>query len=33
MKHTFIALTGDGEPEIGYKDVTLGRYEPVERKY
>ena len=33
MKHTFITLTGDGETEIGYKDVTLGRYEPVERKY
>jgi len=33
MKHTFITMNGDGETELGYKDVTLGRYEPVERKY
>ena len=33
MKHTFITLTTDGATELGYKDVTLGRYEPVERKY
>ncbi|HVL64960.1 MAG TPA: succinate dehydrogenase flavoprotein subunit, partial [Actinomycetota bacterium] len=33
MKHTFIYKTADGGTRLGYKDVTLGRYEPVERKY
>ena len=33
MKHTFITRTPDGEIRLGYKDVTPGRYEPVERKY
>ena len=33
LKHTFIRKTDDGDTELGYKDVTLGRYEPVERKY
>jgi hypothetical protein len=32
MKHTFIKNV-DGETFLGYRDVTLGRYEPVERKY
>jgi succinate dehydrogenase / fumarate reductase, flavoprotein subunit len=32
MKHTFIKNVG-GETFLGYRDVTLGRYEPVERKY
>jgi succinate dehydrogenase / fumarate reductase flavoprotein subunit len=33
MKHTFISRTADGVTRLSYKDVTLGRYEPVERKY
>jgi succinate dehydrogenase / fumarate reductase flavoprotein subunit len=33
MRHTFITLNADLEPRLSYKDVTLGRYEPVERKY
>ncbi|HVM33733.1 MAG TPA: succinate dehydrogenase flavoprotein subunit [Actinomycetota bacterium] len=33
MKHTFIYKTAEGETKLGYKGVTLGRYEPVERKY
>src|ERR671918_215902 len=33
MKHTFITRTPDGDARLSYKDVTLGRYEPVERKY
>jgi succinate dehydrogenase / fumarate reductase flavoprotein subunit len=33
LKHTFITRTGDGEYELSYKDVTMGRYIPVERKY
>jgi succinate dehydrogenase / fumarate reductase flavoprotein subunit len=33
MKHTFITRTPDGDTQLAYKDVTLGRYEPVERKY
>jgi succinate dehydrogenase / fumarate reductase flavoprotein subunit len=33
MKHTFITRTPDGDTRLAYKDVTVGRYEPVERKY
>jgi succinate dehydrogenase / fumarate reductase flavoprotein subunit len=33
MKHTFISQTPEGGTRLAYKDVTLGRYEPVERKY
>ncbi|MDQ3953371.1 MAG: succinate dehydrogenase flavoprotein subunit [Actinomycetota bacterium] len=33
MKHTFATRDGDGGIRLDYKDVTLGRYEPVERKY
>ena len=33
MKHTFITKTPEGETRLAYKDVTLGRYVPVERKY
>lgn len=33
MKHTFITRSRDAEIRLGYKDVALGRYEPVERKY
>jgi hypothetical protein len=32
MKHTFITKKGD-ETRLAYRDVTMGRYEPVERKY
>ena len=33
MKHTFIMRKPDDEIRLAYKDVTLGRYEPMERKY
>jgi succinate dehydrogenase / fumarate reductase, flavoprotein subunit len=33
MKHTFATRGDDGGIRLDYKDVTLGRYEPVERKY
>jgi succinate dehydrogenase / fumarate reductase flavoprotein subunit len=33
LKHTFITRTAEGEHELSYKDVTMGRYVPVERKY
>jgi succinate dehydrogenase / fumarate reductase flavoprotein subunit len=33
LKHTFVTKTGDGDTELTYKDVTLGRYTPMERKY
>jgi succinate dehydrogenase / fumarate reductase, flavoprotein subunit len=33
LKHSFITKTPDGGTELTYKPVTLGRYEPVERKY
>ena len=33
LKHTFITRAPDGETKLAYKDVTMGRYEPVERKY
>jgi succinate dehydrogenase / fumarate reductase flavoprotein subunit len=33
LKHTFITKKPDGATELSYSPVTLGRYEPVERKY
>ena len=33
LKHTFITKTPDGETRLSYKDVVMGRYVPVERKY
>jgi succinate dehydrogenase / fumarate reductase, flavoprotein subunit len=33
LKHTFVSKDGDGPPRLEYKDVVLGRYTPVERKY
>jgi succinate dehydrogenase / fumarate reductase flavoprotein subunit len=33
LKHTFITKTPEGETRLAYKDVTMGRYVPVERKY
>jgi succinate dehydrogenase / fumarate reductase flavoprotein subunit len=33
MKHSFATRDGSGGIRLDYKDVTLGRYEPVERKY
>ncbi len=33
LKHTFISRTQDGQTRLAYKDVTMGRYVPVERKY
>lgn len=33
LKHSFISRSPDGETTLAYKDVTMGRYVPVERKY
>ncbi|MDQ3941180.1 MAG: FAD-binding protein, partial [Actinomycetota bacterium] len=33
LKHSFITKSPDGATQLAYKDVTMGRYEPVERKY
>ena len=33
LKHSFFTRTPEGETKLEYKDVTMGRYEPVERKY
>jgi succinate dehydrogenase / fumarate reductase, flavoprotein subunit len=33
LKHSFIHKSRDGEVHLNYKDVTMGRYVPVERKY
>jgi len=33
LKHTVATLGKDGEPQISYKDVTITKYEPMERKY
>jgi succinate dehydrogenase / fumarate reductase, flavoprotein subunit len=33
LKHTFITKKGEDDLELAYKDVTMGRYVPVERKY
>ncbi|RKX19349.1 MAG: hypothetical protein DRP26_03605, partial [Candidatus Zixiibacteriota bacterium] len=32
LKHTLITLTDDG-PKLDYKDVTITKWKPVERKY
>lgn len=32
LKHTLVILKGD-KPELSYKDVTPGKYEPEARKY
>jgi succinate dehydrogenase / fumarate reductase flavoprotein subunit len=33
LKHTYITKGADGSTDLSYSPVTLGRYEPVERKY
>ncbi len=33
LKHTFVTRKPDGETRLAYKEVTSGRYLPVERKY
>ncbi|MDP9068627.1 MAG: succinate dehydrogenase flavoprotein subunit [Actinomycetota bacterium] len=33
LKHSFITKTAEDELELAYRDVTMGRYIPVERKY
>jgi succinate dehydrogenase / fumarate reductase flavoprotein subunit len=33
LKHSFISKDADGATHLEYKDVVMGRYEPVERKY
>jgi succinate dehydrogenase / fumarate reductase flavoprotein subunit len=33
LKHSFISRSHEGETSLNYKDVTMGRYVPVERKY
>ena len=32
LKHTLVTLK-EGKPEVTYKDVVMGKYEPMERKY
>ncbi len=32
LKHTLVSLK-DGKPQIGYKEVMIDKYKPVERKY
>jgi succinate dehydrogenase / fumarate reductase flavoprotein subunit len=32
LKHTVVSCE-DGRPQISYKDVQIGKYEPKERKY
>ena len=33
LKHTFATKDADGDIRLAYRDVTMGRYTPVERKY
>jgi succinate dehydrogenase / fumarate reductase flavoprotein subunit len=33
LKHSFVTRTPEGETTLDFKPVTMGRYEPVERKY
>jgi succinate dehydrogenase / fumarate reductase flavoprotein subunit len=33
LKHSFISRSPEGQTSLAYKDVTMGRYVPVERKY
>jgi succinate dehydrogenase / fumarate reductase flavoprotein subunit len=33
LKHSFISRSPDGDTSLNYKDVVMGRYVPVERKY
>ena len=33
LKHTIAKIGPDGEPVISFKDVTITRYQPMERKY
>ena len=33
LKHTFISKDSEGKIDVKYKDVELGKYEPMERKY
>jgi hypothetical protein len=33
LKHSFITQAPEGGTNLTYKDVTMGRYVPVERKY
>jgi succinate dehydrogenase / fumarate reductase flavoprotein subunit len=33
LKHSFITKLPDGQTKLAYKDVVMGRYVPVERKY
>ena len=32
LKHTLVSLK-DGKPEVAYRDVQIGKYQPQERKY
>ena len=33
LKHTFATMDAEGNIDIQYADVTLGKFEPQERKY
>src|SRR5436190_19439089 len=33
MKHTLVTLDDDGRPELEWRDVTVTKWQPQERKY
>jgi succinate dehydrogenase flavoprotein subunit len=33
MKHTLVTVDDDGTPELGWRDVTVTKWQPQERKY
>jgi len=33
MKHTLVALDADGRPDLNWRDVTVTKWQPQERKY
>jgi len=33
MKHTLVMLDDDGRPELEWRDVTVTKWQPQERKY
>ncbi len=33
LKHTLVTLDGDGRPQLGWRDVTITKWQPQERTY
>jgi len=33
LKHTLVSLDADGRPDLGWRDVTVTKWQPQERKY